>query len=70
MSAPQIGKTYAVDHSRKGKFQMRVTDIRNEWVDGVVTAGKAGAMLRYNEVPAGEEITIRAEFAKFTEVTP
>lgn len=66
MSEIQIGNTYQVRHTRKGNFQMRVTGIGSEFVDGVVTDGVAGAMLEYNEVHEDEEITVRASFCTFT----
>lgn len=63
---PQVGGTYSVRHSRKGQFCMRITAIRGEWIDGVITSGRASALLEYNEVETGEEITVRDSLATFT----
>jgi hypothetical protein len=53
LHTPTVGGTYAVNASRKGKFNMHVTDIRGEWVDGVIEE-------------TGEEITVRQCLATFT----
>ncbi|NJR75358.1 MAG: hypothetical protein HC773_20410 [Scytonema sp. CRU_2_7] len=55
----EIGVLYKIKHERKGKFNIRVSDIDNEWVTGVVVDSMAGALLKYNEVYSGESITIR-----------
>lgn len=68
MSELIVGKEYEVTHSRKGKFYMRINDIDNTWVHGVITGGRAGAMLEYNERFEGEEITVRKSFCKFKEI--
>lgn len=65
---PQAGKTYTVKHSRKGTFTMRVLDVAGEWVHGVIVAGRANAMLEYNERETGEDITVRDSLCHFTEV--
>ena len=64
----QIGKTYDVVCQRKGKFTMKVTRHDDVWASGIITNGKAKAILAYNEVEQGEEVTIRKSFATFTEV--
>lgn len=61
----KIGREYEVRHQRKGTFQMRVTGLRGEWIDGIVTAGKANAIMIYNIVLPGEPITIRDSFSYF-----
>ena len=63
----QIGKTYKVNHERKGNFIMTVTGMNDEWVTGIIVGGKAHAMLRDNEREKGEEITVRQSFCIFTE---
>ena len=65
---PEIGKTYDVNHSRKGKFRIRVTAVTETWVEGEILHGVAGAIMDYNTRGAGEKITVRIEFATFTEV--
>ncbi len=67
---PQVGGTYAVNHSRKGKFTMLVTAVKGEWIDGIITSGKARAMLAYNERETGEEITCRDSLCTFELITP
>ena len=49
-----------------GKFVMRVDRVDDEWVSGVVVAGKAKAMLKYNEVYEGEPITVRRSFCAWS----
>lgn len=66
LHTPTAGGTYAVNHDRKGKFNMHVTNVRGEWVDGVIVSGKAKALLAYNEKETGEEITVRQCLATFT----
>jgi hypothetical protein len=65
---PEVGGTYAVDHSRKGKFVMRITAVNGEWIDGIITSGKAKASLIYNEREIGEKITVRECLATFTQI--
>lgn len=62
----EVGKTYLINHSRKGKFCGTVTSINDEWADVTVTSGKAKAMLSYNECGPGEALTIRRSFCTFT----
>lgn len=57
----EIGKVYEVNHSRKGEFQMRVQSKDEVWVNGIVTNGRANAMLDYNVKHKGEQITLRIE---------
>ena len=63
----EIGKLYKVNHSRKGKFNLRVTSIDGEWVTGIIIDSTAKAMLDYNVRTSGDEITIRISHAKFEE---
>jgi hypothetical protein len=67
---PTVGGVYAVNHSRKGKFQMRVDRIDGEWVEGVIVSGTAQAMLDYNVRETGEDITVRTCLATFTLINP
>ena len=61
----EVGKQYRITHSRKGQFTANIVGIRDEWVDCVITDGKAGAMLDYNEREKGEAITVRRSFCTF-----
>lgn len=63
----QIGKEYMVNHSRKGTFVGRVKAVDDAWATLDVTAGKAKAMMAYNEADAGMEVTVRLSHCRFTE---
>lgn len=58
----EIGKTYRISHSRKGIFSLRVTEVCDEWLSGIVVDGRAKAMMYYNEKGEGEPITMRKSF--------
>lgn len=68
----EIGETYHVDHSRKGKFDMLVTAKSDdgEWVSGVVVKGRAKYISMENWMLnagcLGDAITLRRSFATFT----
>ena len=64
----EIGKTYDLSCQRKGKFRMRLTYQCETWASGIITKGKAKAILAYNEVEEGGEVTVRKSFCTFTEV--
>lgn len=64
----EVGKIYDVFSSRKGKFTMQVTYQDDTWATGVITKGKAKAILAYNEVEEGEKVTVRKSLTTFTEV--
>jgi len=53
------GKTYLIDHSRKGRFIIKINRQCETWLHGIITDGRAGAILDYNEGLVGDEITIR-----------
>jgi hypothetical protein len=63
-----IGQEYHVRHTRKGQFAMRVDSVDGEWVSGVISSGKATALLSYNKKETGEEITIRDCHSYFTHI--
>lgn len=62
----EAGKTYLVDHSRKGRFAAQVIRFDETWADLLVTSGRAGAMMRYNEAGPGEKITVRISHCSFS----
>lgn len=70
LQTPTAGGTYAVNDSRKGKFNMLVNRVAGEWVEGVIVSGKATALLECNERETGEEITVRQCLATFTLINP
>lgn len=62
-------KVYKVNHSRKGRFTMRTTDVSNDtWVTGEIVDGKTRTMLPENSRSEGETITVRKSFCKFEEI--
>lgn len=63
----EIGKTYLVNSSRKGTFTARLQRLDETWATLLITAGKASALLEYNERKKGEEVTVRRSFCTFTE---
>ena len=62
----EVGKTYMVDHKRKGRFCARVLSFGDEWADVQITSGRAGAMMSYNEAGPGEKITVRLSHCVFS----
>ena len=64
----EIGTEYLVKSARKGTFSMLVNHVDGEWITGIITKGKAGAMLKYNERGKGEEITIRRGLSSLEKV--
>ncbi len=69
-SAPVVGAVYVVDHSRKGRFTVRVLSVSDIWLTGEIVEGYAAAMLDYNERGRGDEITIRDAHARLFSVCP
>jgi hypothetical protein len=67
-TALEVGKTYRVTSSRKGTFTGIVSRLDETWADVLITKGKAGAMMDYNEREAGEPVTVRRSFCTFIEV--
>ena len=65
----EVGKTYNVVSQRKGKFTIKLTRHCDTWASGVITKGKAKALMQYNEVEQGEEVTVRKSFSTFTPCT-
>lgn len=65
---PEVGKRYAVDHSRKGRFVMDIVQVDGELVTGTLVSGNAEGILR--TWWPGDTIVVRAAMATFTEVTP
>lgn len=65
----QAGKTYRVRHRRKGKFDLRVTAVKGEFVTGEIMAGCA-RMISFGGyyLLDGDPITIRKSLATFEEV--
>lgn len=66
----EIGKEYVCVHERKGRFTMQVTELRGEWIDGVITDGEAKAIMGYNVRGVGEQITVRDTLSRFIPKEP
>ncbi len=58
----EVGKNYTVSHSRKGVFQGIFIGRNEEWLDFMVTDGKAKALMPYNEKVTGDTVTVRDSF--------
>lgn len=61
------GRIYRVSSSRKGTFEGMFISACDTWATFEITAGKAKAMLEYNERHKGEEVTVRRSFCTFAE---
>lgn len=61
----RLNKIYEVNHSRKGRFIIRITRQDEESVTGILQAGKPKMMNPDNEIDDGEEITLRKSFCTF-----
>lgn len=64
-----LNRTYRVFSSRKGKFEMKLTRLDEHWFTGVITHGKAKAILPENVRIAGEEITLSRELTTLQIIT-
>lgn len=61
----EIGKSYIVNHARKGRFAGKLVRDEGEFVEILISSGKATAMLKENEADPGEKITIRRSLCTF-----
>lgn len=64
-----IGKIYAIDSRRKGKFTGRLLSADETWATFEITHGRANAMLPDNVREKGEEVTVRRAWCTFIEVS-
>lgn len=62
----EIGAVYDVHSMRKGRFMLRVTEVRpagnngdDQWITGIITHGTATAMLSENVRETGEKVDVR-----------
>ena len=53
------GKVYNINHTRKGRFSMQVTDQCETWLHGTIVDGVAQAILDHNIRLPGESISVR-----------
>lgn len=61
----EIGKTYKINHSRKGVFEGKVVGFDDVWVQVLITSGYTQAILAHNERQRGDTISIRESFCTF-----
>ena len=64
----EIGQLYHAASNRKGNFDIKVTHQDETWVTGIIVKGTAKAILSYNVVGKGEEVTLRKELTHFTKI--
>jgi len=64
----KTGEIYNVYSQRKGKFQMLVNDIDDDFVHGIVISGKAKAIMKYNEANVCDEVSVRKSLTTFQSV--
>lgn len=58
----EIGKVYLIQHRRNGQLTMRITDLTQEWITGVVVTGKTEMVSAWVEVEPGQGITLRRSY--------
>ena len=70
MGTPQtvtVGKVYDVEHRRKGRFRVRVEEVDDTDVRGVIVEGTAEFMTRDDAGP-GDAIALRRVLCTFSPV--
>ena len=67
---PKVGEFLHIEHSRKGKFVLRVEKVSEEWIDGIIVTGTAKAMLECNVKEEGDSITCRRSLCCFYPMRP
>jgi len=67
MSKFEVGKTYRVAHSRKGRFTLKITGGDDEFVTGLMVEGTTRTLLPENRTYTGEELTARTSLMQILE---
>jgi len=62
---PVAGKTYLVNHTRKGKFTMKVDNVEKTWISGVIVSGTERGIMKIRDVD--DHIPVRTSFCTFHE---
>ena len=62
----EIGKTYIVNHSRKGIFVGKLVSQKGNWALLVIQEGKAKAKNQDNEREQGEEVAVNISLCTLT----
>jgi hypothetical protein len=65
----EVGKTYIIEHCRKGTFVGKVTQIDKEWIDVIIVRGRPEFLADSNAQKGliGEKMTLRKNFCSFKE---
>ena len=58
----EVGKTYLINHSRKGVFAAEVSKIREDWLDCVVIEGFTNTTLLENVCYMGDSVSLKRQF--------
>lgn len=61
----EIGKIYDVEHSRKGRFTIQLTNQSEDFAQGTIIEGKTITAIPENARFAGEEVQLRKSFCNF-----
>lgn len=64
----EIGREYTCESDRRGTFRMRIIEIDDVWVTGIITVGIARAKIPANVRHPGGKVTVRASLTNFTPV--
>lgn len=72
MTNYEVGKTYEISHSRKGKMTVLVNhvDEGGPWVQATIMAGKAVGVRGDVQAVKGDELTFRASLAVILREVP
>lgn len=65
----KVGKIYNVNHSRKGRFILKIISVNDEWITGELIEGDPKYLSEGAYSVAGEEMTLRESFCEFQEVS-
>jgi len=66
---PEAGKTYDINHRRKGKFRVAVSRVDDVWVNGTLVDGSPhNISMTAAKAHVGDPMTLRIEFCEFEEI--
>ena len=57
--ALEVGKTYLINHSRKGTFVAKIKSNDDTWTTGRIVEGQTEALMQCNVQDVGEDVTFR-----------
>lgn len=72
MTTYETGKTYEINHERKGKMTVLVNhvDENGPWVQATIVAGRAVGVRGDVQAAKGDELTFRASLTKILREVP